>query len=152
MGISSHTSTRLLFVPVSNWNRVFIQHLRYAKLFLLSLYFTKLFVFCFFFLLICLYKTTEHLVHPTYASPVVTGDAGVQNVGPFSSNLDQLLAGKLPPTVSPTNPAQDSAENDGYVKDCSDGNQLIEVHFFFFTLIKEKLSIPVFPLILFAVV
>ena len=97
-----------------------------------------------------MYKTIENLVHPTYASPVVTGETGAQNVGPFSSNLDQLLAGKLPPTVNPTNPAQDSAENDGYVEDCSDENQLIEVHFF--TLIKEKLPIPVLPLILFAVV
>jgi len=95
-------------------------------------------------------KTIEHLVHPTYASPVVTGDTGAHNVGPLSSNLDQLWAGKFPPTVSPTNAVQDSAESDGDVEDCFDENQLIEVQLFY--LIKEKRPIPVLPLILFAVV
>ena len=99
--------------------------------FLLYLYFTKFLVFCF-FLLICLYKAIEHLVHPTYASPVVTGDTGAHNVGLPSSNLDQLSAGTFSPTVSPTNPVQDSVESDGDAEDCSDENQLIEVQFFYF--------------------
>jgi len=63
---------------------------------------------------------------------VVTGDTGAHNVGPFSSNLDQLLAGKFSPTASPTNPVQDSAENGGDIEDCSDENQLIEVQLFHF--------------------
>jgi len=63
---------------------------------------------------------------------VVTGDTGAHNVGPFSSNLDQLLAGTFSPTVSPTNPVQDSAESHGDVEDCSDENQLIEVQLFYF--------------------
>jgi len=63
---------------------------------------------------------------------VVTGDTGAHNVGPFSSNLDQLLAGKFSLTVSPTNPVQDLAEDNGDVKDCSDENQLIKVQLFYF--------------------
>ena len=118
------------------WNihsrfRVFIFSTYDTLNFLLYLYFTK-FLFSV-FLLICLYKAIEHLVHPTYASPAVTGDTGAHNVGLPSSNLDQLSAGKFSPTVSPTSdPVQDSAESDADAEDCSDENQVIEVQLFYF--------------------
>ena len=71
---------------------------------------------------------------------MVTGDTGAHNVGPFSSNLDQLFAGKFSPTVSPTNPVQDSAESDDDVNDCSDENQVIEVQLFYFNKGKAAYS------------
>ena len=73
---------------------------------------------------------------------MVTGDTGAHNVGPFSSNLDQVLAEKFSPTVSSTNPVQDSAGSGGDVKDCSDENQLIEVQLFYFSKGEAAYSSP----------
>ena len=79
-----------------------------------------------------LHKAIEHLVQPTYASPVTTECTGAHNAGAPSNNLDQLPFRKISLPVSQTSPVQESAENDGDDEDWSEENQSFEVQLFFF--------------------